>query len=208
MLDKDGKIYFKIIYWGPAGSGKTTALRTLRKITETQRLDVRPTGNMKEISMVSGATLYFDHGIFQSNQDPRIFYHTYTVAGQSRFELLRKRVLQNADGIIVVIDSNSPRWEDCVDSLKELRNLIGEENLQKIPLVILLNKKDLPNYITIEQVKNLLRQLNLWSESLEKVARNPRIYESIALFEKNLNIYESFFDIVRLVTEQWVSSPL
>ncbi len=201
---KDGKILLKLLYWGPAASGKTTALVTLRKLTDAQLLEVKPTGDLKEISMASGATLYFDHGIFQSTQDPRVFYHTYTVAGQGRFGALRKRVLQGTDGIILVFDSNSPNWDSCVDSAKELRNVVGEDAIKKLPCVVLLNKKDLPSVITVDQVKDLLRQLNLWSDAPEQAAKNPKIYESIALIEKSTNIYESFYEIARRALNQVV----
>ncbi len=204
MIIKDGKILFKILYWGPAASGKTTALCTLRKLTQAQNLEVKPTGDLKEISMASGATLYFDHGIFQSTQDPRILYHTYTVAGQSRFGVLRKKVLQGTDGIILVFDSNSPRWDDCVDSVKELRNLVGEEPIKKMPLVVLLNKHDLPSIIMADQVKDLLRQVNLWSDVPGQAEKNPKIYESVALFEKMVNVYESFYEVARRAIDQVV----
>jgi signal recognition particle receptor subunit beta len=201
---KDGNILFKILYWGPAASGKTTCLETLRKYTQIHDLEVKPIRDLKEISMASGATLYFDHGIFQSTQDPKLFYHTYTVAGQSRFGALRKKVLEGVDGIIIVFDSNSPRWEDCVNSVKELRNLIGQESLAKMPLVVLLNKKDLPSVITVNQVKELLRQQHLWSDDPEQAARNPQIYETIALFDKKSNVYESFYQVAKRTIDQAV----
>ncbi len=204
MIIKDGKILLKILYWGPAASGKTTALGTLRKLTQAQNLEVKPTGDLKEISMASGATLYFDHGIFQSTQDPRILYHTYTVAGQSRFGVLRKKVLQGTDGVILVFDSNSPRWDDCVDSVKELRKLVGEEPIKKMPLVVLLNKHDLPSIIMADQVKDLLRQVNLWSDVPGLAEKNPKIYESVALFEKMVNVYESFYEVARRAIDQVV----
>ncbi len=202
MIVKDGKVLLKILYWGPASSGKTTCLGTLRKLTQAENLEIKPTGDLKEISMTSGATLYFDHGTFQSTQDPRILYHTYTVAGQNRFGALRRQVLRGTDGIILVFDSNSPRWEDCINSVKELRNIIGEEAMKHMPLVVLLNKKDLPSIITVDQVKDLLRQLNLWSYLPENAGKNPKIYETIALFDQKINIYESFYDVARRTIEQ------
>jgi len=204
MLVKDGKIFFKLIYWGPAASGKTTCLATLRKLTQQESREVKPIGDLTEISMASGATLYFDHGIFQSTQDPHLFYHVYTVAGQSRFGILRKKVLKGTDGLIVVFDSNSPRWDDCVNSLKELRNFIGQDLLGKIPLVVLLNKRDLPSVISVGQVKNLLRELELWSDSPKQANQNPKIYESIALYDKEINIYESFNECAHRSIEKMV----
>ncbi len=204
MLIVSGKIQLKILYWGPAGSGKTTCLSTLYKQTQTENLDVKPVGDLKEISMASGATLYFDRGVFASTHDPRIFYHTYTVAGQTRFGVLRRRLLKGTDGLIVVLDSQLSRWQDCMNSLKELRNFVGENMLAKIVKIILLNKKDLPNTTSVDQVKDFLRQLNLWSDVPEQARKNPKIYETIALYDQKANIYESFYDCARHTIEQLV----
>ncbi len=204
MLIINGKILLKLLYWGPAASGKTTCLSTLYRLTQTGDLDVKPVGDFKSISMATGATLYFDRGVFQSTHDSKVFYHTYTVAGQKRFGALRKSVLKGTDGVIVVLDSNLSRWEECVNSLKELRNFVGEGLLAKMVKVILLNKKDLPNTVSVDQVKDLLRQMHMWSDDPEDAVTNPRIYETIALFDKKANIYESFYDCAHRTIEHMV----
>ncbi|MFX1554085.1 MAG: ADP-ribosylation factor-like protein, partial [Promethearchaeota archaeon] len=119
----DHKVYIKILYWGMAGSGKTTIVDTLYRYTKENEIDIEPTGNLTKISMASGSTLYFDRGIFQSTKQQsrgKVFYHVYTVAGQRRFSPLRKKIFKGTDGVIFVVDSQTHFFEDNIESLKEL----------------------------------------------------------------------------------------
>jgi len=68
VLYKNGKVCLKIVYWGMAGSGKTTILKTLYRLTKESKKDIIPIGNLQIIEKDSGATLYFDRGIFQSTR--------------------------------------------------------------------------------------------------------------------------------------------
>jgi GTPase SAR1 family protein len=67
----DNKVFIKILYWGSAASGKTTAVDTLYHLTESQKMDVKPTGNLVKIAMASGSTLYFDRARM-ARQDRRL----------------------------------------------------------------------------------------------------------------------------------------
>ncbi len=64
VLYKDGEVYLKIVYWGMAGSGKTTILKTLYTLTKENKKEIVPIGNLQTIQKESGATLYFDRGLF------------------------------------------------------------------------------------------------------------------------------------------------
>ena len=119
----DHKVYIKILYWGMAGSGKTTVVDTLYRLTKEQKKDIEPTGNLTKIAMASGSTLYFDRGIFNSTKQRKVYYHVYTVAGQSRFSPLRKKIFKGTDGVIFVVDSQTHFFEDNIESLKELKNI-------------------------------------------------------------------------------------
>jgi len=57
VLYKDGKIYLKIVYWGMGGSGKTTILKTLYRITKESKKNIVPVGELQIIEKASGATL-------------------------------------------------------------------------------------------------------------------------------------------------------
>jgi len=171
---------------------------TLYHLTETQKLDVVPTGNLVKIAMASGSTLYFDRGVFQSAKKSSIFFHVYTVAGQARFSPLRKKIFMGTDGIVFVMDGQRDRWEDNVESLKELKSVAGDDLITKIPLIVMLNKVDLENVLTVNQVEELLTQeglmyppdheLNMW---------NPLVYPSIAIMPAAQNVYRAFTECAR-----------
>ena len=65
ILTEDNSSYIKILYWGMFSSGKTTSVDTLYRLTKENQKDIEPTGDLKKISTASGATLYFDRGVFQ-----------------------------------------------------------------------------------------------------------------------------------------------
>ena len=121
-----GEAFFKIVYWGCAGSGKTTIVDTLHKLTTEKIFDrIKPTGEITKIAKESGATLYFDRGIFQSVKHSNIFYHVYTVAGQQSLGPLRKKIFAGTDGIIYVFDAQSNMLDFNIDSLKVLKKFAG-----------------------------------------------------------------------------------
>jgi small GTP-binding protein len=197
----NNKVYIKILYWGMAGSGKTTIIDTLYRLTKETEKDITPTGDLTKISMESGATLYFDRGTFQpTKQDNNInvFYHVYSVAGQRRFSPLRKKIFTGTDGVIFTVDSQTHLFEDNIESLKELKNVARGGLIREIPLIVMLNKQDLDKVIGEEDFKQVLKDEELWFEpDHELYLRNPFIYKTCALYDKRKNIYRSFYECAR-----------
>jgi len=194
----DHKVYIKILYWGMGGSGKTTIVDTLHRFTKEQKKDIEPTGNLTKIAMASGSTLYFDRGIFQSTKQRKVFYHVYTVAGQSRFSPLRKKIFKGTDGVIYVVDSQTHLFEDNIESLKELKSVTGDKLIKEIPLILMLNKQDLPNIIELEDFKQILKEEKLWYEpDNELYIWNPIIYKTCGLYDQQKDIYRSFSECAR-----------
>ena len=194
----DHKVFIKLLYWGMAGSGKTTIVDTLYKLTREQKKDIEPKGELTKISMASGSTLYFDRGIFQSTKQRKVFYHVYTVAGQSRFSPLRKKIFKGTDGVILVVDSQTHLFEDNIESLKELKSVTGDKLIEEIPIILMLNKQDLTEVIGEEDFKQILKDEKLWYEpDNELYIWNPIIYKTCALFEKKKDIYRSFSECAR-----------
>ncbi|MHA1254846.1 MAG: ADP-ribosylation factor-like protein [Promethearchaeota archaeon] len=197
----DHKIYIKILYWGMAGSGKTTIVDTLYRLTKEQKKDIEPVGNLTKIAMASGATLYFDRGIFQSLNQRKIYYHVYTVAGQSRFSPLRKKIFKGTDGVIFVVDSQTHFFEDNIESLKELKNITRDKLIKEIPLIIMLNKQDLTNVINEEDFKQILTEEKLWLKPGDDFYNwNPIIYKTCALYDKRKDVYNSYSECVRRIS--------
>ncbi|GAG96037.1 unnamed protein product, partial [marine sediment metagenome] len=194
----DHRIYIKILYWGMAGSGKTTIVDTLYRLTKEQKKDIEPTGNLTKIAMASGSTLYFDRGIFQSTKERKVFYHVYTVAGQSRFSPLRKKIFKGSDGVIFVVDSQTHLFEDNIESLKELKSVAKGSLIKEIPLLLMLNKKDLTETISASEFEQILKEEGLWYDPPHKLTFwDPIIYESCALYNKKREIYRSFYECAR-----------
>ena len=197
-IEEDGRIHIKVLYWGMAGSGKTTIVDTLHRLTKEQKLDMTPKGELKKIDMANGSTLYFDRGIFQSTKTPKIFYHIYTVAGQTQFSPLRKTVFEGTDGVLFVVDSQTFLFEDNIESLKELKKVAQGDLIKEIPMVVMLNKKDLDETIGAGEFEHILKEEGLWYSPPNKLSLwNPIIFETCALYNLKRDIYRSFYECAR-----------
>ncbi|MFX0047037.1 MAG: ADP-ribosylation factor-like protein [Candidatus Hermodarchaeota archaeon] len=202
VLYKDGKVYLKIVYWGMGGSGKTTILKTLYRITKENEKDIIPIGDLQIIEKESGATLYFDRGLFQSTKQEKVFYRVYTVAGQKGFSPLRRKIFDKSDdqtdAVILVIDSQTRYLEDNVESLLELKNMARNRLITEIPVIVMLNKQDLDKVIDEEDFKLVLKDEKLWYEPDNKLyIWNPLIYSTCAIFEQRREVYRSFHECAR-----------
>jgi GTPase SAR1 family protein len=202
VLYKDGKIYLKIVFWGMGASGKTTILKTLYRITKESKKEIVPVGELQIIEKDSGATLYFDRGLFQSTKQNEVFYRVYTVAGQKGFTPLRKKIFDKSndqtDAVIFVVDSRTKFLEDNIESLLELKNMAKGRLINEIPMIVMLNKQDLDDIIDEEDFKLVLKEEKLWYEPENKLhIWNPLIYTSCAIFEQEKDIYRSFHECAR-----------
>ena len=73
-------------------------------------------------------------------------FQLYTVPGQSYYNATRKLVLQGADGVVFVADSQARRFDDNLESLQNLQdNLLAQGvDIRQLPVVFQYNKQDLP----------------------------------------------------------------
>jgi GTPase SAR1 family protein len=185
-----------------AGSGKTTILETLYKLTKDGKKEIIPVSDLQKIDRASGATLYFDRGIFQSTKTRKVYYRVYTVAGQKGFGALRTKVFNKldaeTDAVIFVVDSQIKYFEDNIEFLLELKNITKGRLIKEIPFIVMLNKQDLKEVINRENFIQILKQEKLWYEhSHELNMWNPLIYRTCALFDQEKDIYRSFYEIAR-----------
>ncbi len=159
--DAEGKTHFKIVFFGPSMSGKTTSLKHLYT-----KVDGLQKGGFTQLADVTGRTLFFDFAPMQATEN--IIFDIYTTAGQERHKKQRGVVLQGVDGIIFVVDSSKDALEENIESITELRERLGSALGTEIPLIVTLNKRDLPDALPR---KELLSTLKL---------DNYPIYETIA----------------------------
>ena len=82
----------------------------------------------------------------------------YTVPGQVFYNATRKLVLQGADGVVFVADSQAERMESNLDSLENMEENLRDHgfDLLKLPLVMQWNKRDLPSAVPVEEMEQEL----------------------------------------------------
>ena len=173
----------KIVYYGPGLCGKTTNLHHIYAKTSPQSR-----GEMVSLETETDRTLFFDLlpidvgviGGFKTR------LQLYTIPGQVFYNTTRKLVLKGVDGIVFVADSQQAALDANVGSLKNLRENLAEIglNLEDIPLVLQLNKRDLPNVATIETLLDMLdRDRN--HEFVESVAASGTgVFETLKVISK------------------------
>lgn len=145
------EINAKIVYYGPGLSGKTTNLeRIYGQVPESRR------GKMVSMKTRSDRTLFFDFLPVQGGEIKgfRTRYLLYTVPGQVHYNATRKLVLKGTDAIIFVADSDPALREANIESMKNLEENLAEYqlSLDKIPVIIQYNKRDVSNPLSIEEL--------------------------------------------------------
>ncbi len=137
------EITCKIVYYGPGRSGKTTNLQYIYgRVPEARR------GRMVSLATQTDRTLFFDFlpldlGVI-SGFTTR--FQLYTVPGQVYYNATRKLVLQGADGVVFVADSQVRQLDDNLESLQNLHANLLEHgvDVRTLPMVLQFNKQDLP----------------------------------------------------------------
>jgi len=184
----DGKLVFKIVYWGPSMGGKTTSVFWLSK-NDPELIK----GDLQSIADPTGRTLFFDRAVAGVG---KIMFQVYTVAGQKRHKGQRKVILQGVDGVIFVWDAQKEFWDDNIWSVNELKDfLIHEENGSKIPVIIMVNKRDLPNTVTKDEVRNVFE--NVFDNGFSDIL----VYETIAV--DGLNVKRAFIQLCREIVMRY-----
>jgi signal recognition particle receptor subunit beta len=141
------EITCKIVYYGPGRSGKTTNLHYIYGQVPGERK-----GQMVSLATQTDRTLFFDFLPIDlgtiSGFTTR--FQLYTVPGQVYYQTTRKLVLQGADGVVFVADSQARQLGENIESMQDLHANLAEQgvDVRTMPLVIQYNKQDLPAELT------------------------------------------------------------
>ncbi len=145
----------KIVFYGPGLSGKTT---TLKRIYESVKPSLR--GELMSLPTEADRTLFFDFLPVRVEQvgDYSLRLALYTVPGQVFYNATRKLVLQGADGVVFVADSNPGRDDANRESMANLEENLAEQGirLESFPLVVAYNKRDLPHAASLAEMRQQL----------------------------------------------------
>lgn len=152
------RLTVKLVYYGPALSGKTTNLTRLHDLLSPELI-----GEMMTLETEGDRTLFFDllpFG-FSAPSGLLVKFKLFTVPGQVAHDGTRKAVLSRADGVVFVADSqndqaanNGVSFDNLLTNMEALG--MAAENL---PLVIQYNKRDLPNILEEPEI------LRRWSKA-------------------------------------------
>lgn len=149
------EITCKIVYYGPGAGGKTTNLHYVHG-----NVPSRHRGELVSLATEQDRTLFFDFLPLDIG-DVKGFktkFQLYTVPGQVYYNATRKLVLRGVDGIVFVADSQASRFQDSIDSLKNLEENLRDYglDLESIPFVMQYNKRDLPDALPLETLQQAL----------------------------------------------------
>ena len=162
------EINFKVVYYGPGLSGKTTNLKQIY-----DQVPSESKGEMVSLATEDERTLFFDFLPLDLGKVNgfKTRFHLYTVPGQVFYNSSRKLILRGVDGIVFVADSAPNRLRANAESLRNLRENLQEYNLRlaEIPYVIQINKRDLPDALPADMVQQVLDPDHR-TESFEAVA--------------------------------------
>ncbi|MPM16332.1 Mutual gliding-motility protein MglA [bioreactor metagenome] len=149
------ELQLKIVYYGPALSGKTTNLEQIYA-----KVDASHRSELVSLKTHEDRTLYFDYLQLElgkiGNLTPKILL--YTVPGQTYYEASRKLVLRGADGVVFVADSQLDRMDANRESWQAMHSHLAsfDTPMTNIPIVVQFNKQDLPNALSETVLKAML----------------------------------------------------
>ena len=173
------EITCKIVYYGPGRSGKTTNLHYIYGQVPGDRK-----GQMVSLATQTDRTLFFDFLPIDlgtiSGFTTR--FQLYTVPGQVYYQTTRKLVLQGADGVVFVADSQSRQLDENIESMQDLHANLAEQGVdaRTMPLVIQYNKQDLPPEIitTVTDLDDAINFRNVPSFAADAL-HGPGVFETL-----------------------------
>ena len=186
---KKKEIRFKIVYYGPALSGKTTNIVRIHDRFPGKK------GKLITIDTQGERTIFFDLLPIEVQilKGFKTRFYLYTVPGQVHYRISSKLVLKGADGVIFVADSQADRLQENIDIYRELMENLKKLSLNgdRIPIIMQYNKRDLPDRLP---VKKLEKELN--------VGGYP-YYSAIAI--KGIGVFKTLEGMIRKVIEFYLS---
>lgn len=176
----------KIIYYGPAAGGKTTNLVVLH-----QRADPKRRGEMVSVNSTQDRTILLDLLPMKTPafRGYELRFQVIAVPGQRMYAASRKLLLNGADAVVFVANSAADRWEETIQSLREMNQNLLAHGLDPttIPVVYQYNKRDLPEVTPYDAMD---RTLN---------ARHTASFSAVAIREEG--VLETFTAALRLTME-------
>jgi signal recognition particle receptor subunit beta len=176
------EINCKIVYYGPGLGGKTTNIQFIYDKTGNGAK-----GKLISLATETERTLFFDFLPIELGtiRGFKTRFHLYTVPGQVFYDASRKLILKGVDGVVFVADSQEPRMDANVESIRNLRENLRDHGyvLEKVPYVLQLNKRDLPTALPVPDLVKALR------------FKDEPVFEAVA--PKGIGVFETLKAVVK-----------
>jgi hypothetical protein len=176
------EIHCKIVYYGPGMSGKTSNLQYIH-----HQVPKDAKGELLSIATETERTLFFDFlpldlGKVRGFQTR---FHLYTVPGQVLYERTRVAVLNGADGVVFVADSQKHKLEENIRSLRELAVNITKQNkkFQEFPVVLQYNKRDVPGALPVATLDKYLNAMG-WQRYEATATNGGGVFDTLKAISK------------------------
>lgn len=148
------EVTLKLVYYGPALSGKTTNLQQLHAAMGDHTASDLLTLNTRD-----DRTLFFDLLPLDltTRGGMRIKLKLFTVPGQVIHNATRKIVLQGADGVAFIADSRVTQTRSNNESYANLKHNLRENgiDMDDVAVVIQFNKRDLEGIRTDAEIEKI-----------------------------------------------------
>ena len=175
----------KLVYYGPALSGKTTNLRAIHWLGTSKAC-----GELMTLETKNDRTLFFDMLPITVDSDSglKVRIKLFTVPGQVMHDATRRLVLQAADGVAFIADSQRSEAAANRESFLNLKRNLEENGMdpQRIPIIIQFNKRDLDDVRSDDELAELATK-----------SREP-IYRAVAT--RGFGVMQTLIGLIR---ETW-----
>ncbi|HEX8296819.1 MAG TPA: ADP-ribosylation factor-like protein [Chthoniobacteraceae bacterium] len=183
------ELQVKIVYYGPAKSGKTTNLEQVHR--NVQVPDSTAKGKLTSLATSSDRTLFFDFFPLETVaiKGFKTKFALFTVPGQVIYNATRQIVLRGVDGIVFVADSQYDKMEENIETFKHLEDNLKtlNLNLDEIPYVMQYNKRDLPDAAPVEYLDFLLNNRETQVPTFEgSASKCEGVFETLNMITRML----------------------
>lgn len=183
------ELQVKIVYYGPAKSGKTTNLEQVHANVQVPNQESK--GKMTSLATSSDRTLFFDFFPLEAVaiKGFKTKFALFTVPGQVIYNATRQIVLRGVDGIVFVADSQYDKMEENIETFKHLEENLKTLNLKldDIPYVMQYNKRDLPDVAPVQYLDFLLNNREVQVPTFEATAAKCEgVFETLNMITRML----------------------
>ncbi|HXK17500.1 MAG TPA: GTPase domain-containing protein, partial [Polyangiaceae bacterium] len=149
--ESKGVLVVRVVYDGPALSGKTTSLHALARGVSSR---------VECPEELGGRTLFFDWvdyvgGLFEGRQ---IRCQILSVPGQRDLVHRRKLLLESADAVVLVLDTRRDEWEFSQAWVRETIPYCRSKD-PPVGLVLQANKRDAADAVPRDEMRDALNRI-------------------------------------------------